>query len=676
MKLCLNGIVKNESHRIERMLKSVAPYIDSAAILDTGSTDGTPDKIADFFTARKIPYFVGSGTFKNWSQARNDALELGRTKSDADYLFLVDADMELVVKDSAWKEKLSAHAYDIVQHSGSLNYPNVRLVRRVGRAKYIGVTHEFMDTGELAVRLEGVHFIDHADGANRPGKFDRDIALLLEGLKDEPGNGRYMYYLAQSYRDSGRHQEAADWYKRRAGLEHGWEEEGWDAQLNYALQLKKLGDERGFVYEMLRAFDRRQHRAEPLYELAKHYREKPRSQAIANLFAQAGLKLSYPKGDRLFVNQHVYTAGLREEFSITGFYSKDGEERQQAFKVTDALSLDMSVSDWSRRQARQNMFHYLPKLSEVCPSFKATKLDFAPPEGYAAMNPSLVTVAGEQFINVRCVNYRMDDQGRYLIRGEDGSVTNSNPIRTRNFIGRVQRDGQGASVVKAKELLEPNAVAFPVEYPLVVGLEDVRLFTRDGALRGIANIRQLFKDGLCRQYAFKISDLSDESGACRVMGLRHIPGVTPGAHEKNWMPITNGYGDKPSFVYMVGQVIDEDGGFKKHETGSLDIHRLRGGGQVVPLAGGYLAIVHEADARPGGGPRYYWHRWVQFDSDMKPIAVSLPFCFLDKVIEFAAGLCWSGGNELMVSFGFKDCEPWIGTVSAIEVQRSLCRSLL
>lgn len=672
-KICLNGIVKNESARIERMLASVAPYIDGAAILDTGSTDDTPEKIQKFLTERGIKCLVERGEFRNWGQARNDALSLGRLYArDADYLFLVDADMELVVQNPSWKERLTAHAYDVEQRSGTLNYRNVRLVRREGPARYIGVTHEYLDTGTSPKNLNEIHFIDHADGANRPGKFDRDIALLRGGLEQEPDNERYMYYLAQSLRDSGKHQEAAEWYKRRSELTHGWEEEGWDAQVNYAMQLKKLGDERGFVYEMLRAFDRRQHRAEPLYELAKHYREKPHSQAAANMFAQAGLKIPYPSGDRLFVNRHVYTAGLREEFSITGFYSKDPKERREAFMTTDALSLDMSVSDWSRRQARQNIFHYLPKLAEVCPSFKASKLGFVPPEGYAAMNPSVVTLDGKQYINVRCVNYRMDEQGRYLIRGADGSVTNSNPIRTRNFIGRIQRDGQGFSAVEAKELIEPPAEVFPVEYPLVVGLEDVRLFACERQLCGIANIRQLRKDGMCRQYTFRIVDV----GSVHSVALLRC--VDPGlpTHEKNWMPIMGRPGD-PTFAYMVDRVIGEGGAIKSTgQVGTLDVHRLRGGGQVVPFADGFLAIVHEADARPGNGPRYYWHRWVKFDLNMHPVALSLPFCLVDKQIEFAAGLCWTGEpDELMVSFGFKDCEPWVGTVKAEEVKASLCRSL-
>jgi glycosyltransferase involved in cell wall biosynthesis len=39
------------------------------------------------------------------------------------------------------------------------------------------------------------------DGANKDDKFERDIQLLTDGLKEEPQNYRYYFYLAQSHKD-------------------------------------------------------------------------------------------------------------------------------------------------------------------------------------------------------------------------------------------------------------------------------------------------------------------------------------------------------------------------------------------------------------------------------------------------------------------------------------------
>src|ERR1035437_5875586 len=102
-RLCLNMIVKNEAARIERALTSALPYISCYAIVDTGSTDGTPEIIRSFFAIHGVPGRVAHGPFINFSQARNVALRLGRDMlidpitPFADYFLLMDADMELVV---------------------------------------------------------------------------------------------------------------------------------------------------------------------------------------------------------------------------------------------------------------------------------------------------------------------------------------------------------------------------------------------------------------------------------------------------------------------------------------------------------------------------------------------------------------------------------------------------
>ena len=89
------------------MLKSVAPYISHYAIVDTGSTDDTIEKIQDFLTAKGIEGTVRQTPFENFEQARNDALSLARGLNyQWDYLLLCDADMELSVDDKNFKDQL------------------------------------------------------------------------------------------------------------------------------------------------------------------------------------------------------------------------------------------------------------------------------------------------------------------------------------------------------------------------------------------------------------------------------------------------------------------------------------------------------------------------------------------------------------------------------------------
>src|SRR5580698_6594429 len=179
-KLCLNMIVKNEFGNLERCLRSVVGQITCWVIVDTGSTDGTQNLIRRFFESRDIPGELHSAPFENFSQARNAALDHARASTlSFDYLLFADADMELTVVDPEFFRGLTAEAYQVRQTSSEIAYWNLRLLRRDSDARYVGVTHEYLalSAGETR-QLETVAYVDHASGANRPGKFARDAALL------------------------------------------------------------------------------------------------------------------------------------------------------------------------------------------------------------------------------------------------------------------------------------------------------------------------------------------------------------------------------------------------------------------------------------------------------------------------------------------------------------------
>jgi hypothetical protein len=142
-----------------------------------------------------------------------------------DYILFADADMELVVGDASFLDRLSAEAY-LVQQRAGISYDNLRLIRRDAQARYVGATHEYLDIQGDRERLSEIWYIDHASGSNRVGKFERDARLLEEDLVRDPGNARSVFYLAQSYRDAGDLTRARDTYRQRVGL-GGWEEDVW-----------------------------------------------------------------------------------------------------------------------------------------------------------------------------------------------------------------------------------------------------------------------------------------------------------------------------------------------------------------------------------------------------------------------------------------------------------------
>ena len=198
--LCLNMIVKNESKIITRLFDSVLSIIDCYCICDTGSTDNTVNLITEYFHRKNIPGKVVTEPFKNFCHNRNFALQSCLKMSD--YVLLLDADMVLEVNNFNKSLLDLADSFNILQGNDLFYYQNMRIVKNNGLYKYVGVTHEYIDTPSNN-RLAGFEkkdlFIrDFGDGGSKHDKFERDIRLILDGLQEEPNNVRYNFYLANS----------------------------------------------------------------------------------------------------------------------------------------------------------------------------------------------------------------------------------------------------------------------------------------------------------------------------------------------------------------------------------------------------------------------------------------------------------------------------------------------
>jgi glycosyltransferase involved in cell wall biosynthesis len=651
VKIAWNGIVKNEEAVIERCVRSLLPHVDYAVVVDTGSTDTTVGKIVQLFAEADKPVEIYHAPFENFSQARNVALQRARESSLAwEYLLLSDADMELRVNDSGWTKTLNGGpAYDMRQVGGALGYYNKRLVSRQATGNYLGVTHEFLDVPSAGA-IDDVYFLDHADGANRPAKTERDIALLEQALAVETNPGlieRYHFYLAQSYCDAGRWADAIPHYRRRVEL-GGYAEERWYAQYKLACCYGQLGDHPNFVWAGIRAFEMRPQRAEMLHELAKFFRIRG-DNFTSLLFSEAGLRVLHPKDDRLFVNEWVYRTGLREEFAICAYY--DPHRRSRGFKECNKLALA------GNEQARNNLYWYLKPLSDDVPSFKPQQIKFEAPAGYVACNPSVVNHAGELLTLVRTVNYTINADGGYDIRDGAGACSDRNPIHTRNFLVHPQ---------STVELLLPKNLPEP-QYPLVRGFEDSRLFVWNEMLRTVSTVRELNPEGWCEQVLAPMTEHGYDTLWRPILPKER-------RHEKNWMPWV--VGDELRFVYRLGTLIDHNGGVVFESDPGFDVSRISGGSQVVQVdERTWLAVVHEARTIPDRPNRFYQHRFVAFRANGRVDRISAPFFFHDRTIEFCAGLAVFD-KKLVVSYGVRDCEAWTATMDAEEVLRFVYKDAL
>jgi glycosyltransferase involved in cell wall biosynthesis len=331
--ICLNMIVKDEAHVIRRCLDSVRPLIDAWVIADTGSTDGTQNLIRELLS--DIPGTLFERPWVSFAHNRNEALEASRGRCD--YTLLVDADNVLDVDVGFVLPLLDADAYKIQIRSDTLSYYRSQLVRSALPWRYVGVTHEYIwcDLERTSVSLSGVRLLHFHDGARAQDlrKYQRDVSLLEQGLLDEPENSRYVFYLAQSYRDIDEPELSLKNYRRRATM-GGWCDEVW-----YSLyQIARLESRRSTPWSevlvaYLAAVQYLPDRVEPLYWIAMHY-QAAKEFHVAQGFFEWGLTCPGPGATNLFVEQAIYDYLLELEYAVCCYYTG---EHVRSIEINDRL---------------------------------------------------------------------------------------------------------------------------------------------------------------------------------------------------------------------------------------------------------------------------------------------------------------------------------------------------
>lgn len=334
-KVCLNMIVKNESKVIARCLASLRPFIDTWVIVDTGSSDGTQEIIRRQLA--ELPGELYERPWRNFGVNRSEALELARNR--ADYTLIIDADEVLTAVSNFEPAELEHDAYQLLTELGELSYYRTQLVRSRLPWRWQGVLHEYLecDAPFSQGKLAGIVNRPAPDGARSsdPQKYLKDAALLEDALKHEPNNARYVFYLAQSYRDAGLLEAGLKYYKQRVQL-GGWSEEVWYSMYQVA-RLSELTErsQQEVLHAYLEAYDARPSRAETLTTMARYYRLKGKY-ALAYLFAKQATLLPTPS-DLLFVDTSVYAWRSRDECSIAAYYLAKHDE---ALELTGALLED------------------------------------------------------------------------------------------------------------------------------------------------------------------------------------------------------------------------------------------------------------------------------------------------------------------------------------------------
>ncbi len=358
-KICLNMIVKNESKVIKRCLDSVKPLIDYWVIVDTGSTDGTQEIIKAHM--KDLPGELYERPWKNFGDNRSEAFELAKGKGD--YILFMDADDTLEYEPGFNFSSLTADQYNMWRGTKTFTYLKPQLVKGNLPWKWIGVTHEYLacDHYYSSDTLKKVRYLSGEGGASSydPNKFLKNVNLLKEGLKKEPNNERYVFYLAESYRDAGEKGQALEWYQKRINM-GGWQEEVFWSMLEIAYILKDIGLPSNIVIDSFKnAHNYRPHRAEPIYYLAEIYNQLGDHASAYEYLKKRETIIKPAQKDSLFNVDWIEDYGLLFQLSICSYFV--GQYQESLIACEKLLAMKDLPDDW-RKQTEVNRKFPFEKL--------------------------------------------------------------------------------------------------------------------------------------------------------------------------------------------------------------------------------------------------------------------------------------------------------------------------
>ncbi|MCA9733234.1 glycosyltransferase [candidate division KSB1 bacterium] len=212
-------IVKDEEKMLADCLASVRHLYDELIVVDTGSSDRTPE-IAKEFGAQVFHHPWKN----NFSLHRNQSIGY----ATGDWILQIDADERLdtgsrkLLLETMHNAPAEVNGYCIViqdykrdgKQSVRFNYP--RLFRNRIGVKYEAVVHnQVIIPGKVdfsEVRLN--HFGYDLDAASMLKKFRRSVRLLRKEARENPDDPRAFYYLANAYSQYHRFPKAVEYARK------------------------------------------------------------------------------------------------------------------------------------------------------------------------------------------------------------------------------------------------------------------------------------------------------------------------------------------------------------------------------------------------------------------------------------------------------------------------------
>jgi len=638
--ICLVMIVKNEAKNLPRCFSTIKHIIDYWVIVDTGSTDNTQEVIQKELA--DIPGVLMERPWVNFGHNRSESLAFAKNR--ADYLLLCDADEQIIPTHNFDKSELTLDQYHL-RYNGSLDYMVPYLIKSNLAWRFVGVTHEFLTASDTksSGEIKSLSIKDWGDGGAKSDKFERDIKLLEQGLIDEPKNVRYMFYLANSYKNTKDFDNAIKWYKKRIDA-GGWIEEVTCSYEYMGGCYQQKNDHGNAIKTWIDGYEFNPSRAECLYEAGKLLREENKNR-IAYEFLQKAKEIPYPTNDRLFIKRDVYEYLIDYELTICTYYVKPEYDMTETFKrlIFWPSHLQQNII--------QNFKFWAKDLNTLIGQEESMILakdlisnDLV--EGFTPSSPSILFHKNRKYINVRQVSYKIDENGKYLDRASGGHCKHVNTINTMYWT-----DGPSYDT----ENFKPNDISTKH----VNGIEDLKLYTHNGVIKYTGTkwldynkisivIGEYTKEGL-DNYAI----LESPEG-------RNV--------EKNWVPF--GLDNEELFVYdwnpiKIGRIKNNKLVIKNLKT---SFPNLRGSAPGKLIGDHIYFLCHFVEYST---PRIYYHIFIKMHKDnWEKIEISKPFVFEKPQIEYSVGFDYNiNTDDIHIAYSVNDSNARIKSYSQTQFQK-------
>ena len=258
-----------------------------------------------------------------------------------------------------------------VNYDGTL-YNRTQLVRPSANIRWEGAVHEVLLNEEDAapydttayqittiVRCEGGSWGDGSEEVLSE-KFLGHAKLLEEYIK-ENDNPRWIFYLAQSYRDGGDWFNAIQWYEKRVEIEGGFWEERYCSQLYAASGKQRLGyPEEEWLNEYAKCSKYDKNRAEHFIPIISYYHQNqnwPMAYAISKYAWDHCSNNPYPKSE-MFIDNSIYAWKLLDLHLISVNYMQKGYELQKLYmEMNSRIKRGIVPQDQINRLINNNKYH-------------------------------------------------------------------------------------------------------------------------------------------------------------------------------------------------------------------------------------------------------------------------------------------------------------------------------